>query len=316
MVHDKVSGRIWHLKDITEKIQAEATLREREKNYRELVENVNSIVLRWKPDGTITFINRYGEKFFEYKRKELIGKNVCETIVPHCDSEGKNLHEMITKITKEPYKYLNNENENVTKTGKRVWILWKNRPVYDSKNNLVEILSIGHDITEKKLLEEKLMKLATTDGLTGIFNRVKFEEILEERLSKFQLHGSKFCLLLFDIDNFKNINDTFGHHKGDQVLKEVVNTFNQNIREKDIFARWGGEEFIALFPDLDLKNCFLLVDEIREVIANTKFDTVGRITISGGLTEVKDGDSSISIVRRADHLLYEAKRSGKNVIKY
>ncbi len=309
-VQDSVYGRIWHLKDITEKIQAEAALREREKNYRELVENVNSIVLRWKPDGTITFINRFGEKFFGYRRKELIGKNVCDTIVPQRDSEGRNLHNMIKNITKNPNRYVNNENENMTKDGKRVWILWKNRPVYDSDNNLIEIFSIGHDITEKKDLERKLEKLATTDGLTGIYNRVKFEEILEERLKD----GSKFCLFLFDIDNFKMINDSFGHHRGDDVLKEVVKLVKTSIRDNDIFARWGGEEFIILLPEFGIEESFLIVDDLRKKISDHYFEVVGRITISGGITQVLDDDDSISIVRRADQLLYRAKRSGKNII--
>jgi len=313
-VQNRVSGRIWHLKDITEKIQAEAALREREKNYRELVENVNSIVLRWKPDGTITFINRFGEKFFGYKRKELIGKNVCDTIVPQCDSEGNNLHQMIEDITRNPNRYVNNENENMTKDGKRVWILWKNRPVYDSDNNLIEIFSIGHDITEKKILEKKLEKLATTDGLTGIYNRVKFEEILEEKLRDFSLNGSKFCLFLFDIDNFKKINDSYGHHRGDHVLKEVVNVVRRSLRNDSLFARWGGEEFIILFPNTDLKSCFHVVDGIRKMISRHVFDVVGRITISGGITEVLEGDDSVSIVRRADNLLYKAKGSGKNIV--
>ena len=314
-VQNRVSGRIWHLKDITEKIQAEAALREREKNYRELVENVNSIVLRWKPDGTITFINRFGEKFFGYKRKELIGKNVCDTIVPQCDSEGNNLHQMIEDITRNPNRYVNNENENMTKDGKRVWILWKNRPVYDSDNNLIEIFSIGHDITEKKILEKKLEKLATTDGLTGIYNRVKFEEILEEKLRDFSLNGSKFCLFLFDIDNFKKINDSYGHHRGDHVLKEVVNVVRRSLRNDSLFARWGGEEFIILFPNTDLKSCFHVVDGIRKMISRHVFDVVGRITISGGITEVLEGDDSVSIVRRADNLLYKAKGSGKNIVR-
>ncbi|WP_457621882.1 PAS domain S-box protein [Persephonella sp.] len=313
-VQNKVSGRIWHLKDITEKIQAEAALREREKNYRELVENVNSIVLRWKPDGTITFINRFGERFFGYKRKELIGKNVCDTIVPQCDSDGKNLHKMIEDITRNPNRYVNNENENMTKDGKRVWILWKNRPIYDSDNNLIEIFSIGHDITEKKMLEKKLEKLATTDGLTGIYNRVKFEEILEERLRDFSVNGIKFCLFLFDIDNFKKINDSYGHHRGDHVLKEVVGLVRKNLIPGSVFARWGGEEFIVLFPDIDLRRCFPVADGLRETISRHNFEVVGRITISGGLTESVQGDNSVSIVRRADKLLYKAKGSGKNIV--
>ncbi|WP_457626831.1 sensor domain-containing diguanylate cyclase [Persephonella sp.] len=314
-INNQTAGRIWNLKDITDKVQTELALREREKKYRELVENINSIVLRWKPDGTITYINRYGSRFFGYRRKELIGKSVFETIVPERDSDGKNLHRLIEAITKTPDRFQNNENENITKDGRRVWILWKNKGVYDRNNNLIEILSIGNDITEKRKMEKRLEKLATTDSLTGLINRMRFEEILEQAVrDSSEGTGKIFSLFLFDIDDFKKINDTYGHNIGDRVLVDLSRLVGQLLDDSDIFSRWGGEEFFILLPDTGLEEAARKAESIREAVALSRFPFVGKITISGGVTQFREYDDPVSIVIRADKLLYSAKNSGKNKI--
>jgi PAS domain S-box-containing protein len=148
-----------------------AELREREERYRELVESANSIILRWQPDGRITFLNPFGLSFFGYGEEEILGRDVVGTIVPAEESTtGRDLAVLMEDIRRNPEKYRNNENENMKKSGERVWVAWTNRAIVDGQDRIREILSIGNDITEKKRLEEQLMhaqKLEAIGTLAG-----------------------------------------------------------------------------------------------------------------------------------------------------
>ncbi len=144
------------LYDINERRQMEEALLFNERKYRELVEYAHSIIMRWNPDGTITFFNEFAQSFFGYTEKEILGRNVMETIVPETDSTGRNLREMIEDLERHPEKYISNENENIKRDGDRVWISWTNRPIYDESGALKEILSIGKDETERKAVEHAL----------------------------------------------------------------------------------------------------------------------------------------------------------------
>ncbi|MBA4418962.1 MAG: hypothetical protein C0392_13805, partial [Syntrophus sp. (in: bacteria)] len=136
-------------------------LRESEKKYRELVESVNSIILRMDTSGTVTFMNEFGQNFFDYKEKEIVGKSVLGTIVPEVESTGRDLKELILDMASEPDRYMNNINENMRRNGDRVWIAWTNKPVFDSHNRIKEILCIGNDITQRKEAEEERRHLKT-----------------------------------------------------------------------------------------------------------------------------------------------------------
>ncbi len=168
------------------------------------------------------------------------------------------------------------------------------------------------DVTERKRLEENLRRLATVDQLTGIYNRYSFEKFLEKEIERAERYGENFALIMFDIDNFKQINDIYGHQVGDKVLKEVVDVVKNHIRKSDIFARWGGEEFMILVPIKDKSDAYKIAEKIRKKIEKFKFDKVGRLTVSLGISFYKNGDSMKSIIRRADTALYEAKKTGKN----
>ena len=160
---------------------------------------------------------------------------------------------------------------------------------------------------------EKLMEhMIITDRLTGIYNRGRFEYILDLWVKNLR-HGP-FCLTLFDIDDFKKVNDRFGHNVGDQVLIAVTEAVNANIRDTDVFARWGGEEFVVLFDEVELYKGIVLAERLRKAVEDNNHGEAGTVTISLGIVEYKRGETMLDLVERADAKMYEAKRAGKNKV--
>ena len=125
-------------------------------SYRELVQSANTIVLRWDLQGRVTFLNDFGLEFFGYRCDELVGRSVVGTIVPETETSGRDLAQMIAELLQHPDRYVNNENENMRRTGDRVWITWRNRTLHDETGRVRELLSIGIDTTERKRAEEAL----------------------------------------------------------------------------------------------------------------------------------------------------------------
>lgn len=153
---------------------------------------------------------------------------------------------------------------------------------------------------------------AYTDPLTQIYNRTFFNIQLEKEISRAKRYGTVLGLILFDIDNFKQINDTAGHLAGDRILKGITDLCKKNIRTSDIFARWGGEEFVVLVPESPDQAATALADKLRSCIEKTDFSFKSIITCSFGITEYKVQEDKEEFVHRADKALYHSKQTGKN----
>ncbi|MHC1724904.1 MAG: PAS domain S-box protein [Syntrophobacteraceae bacterium] len=141
---------------IAERNTAEASLRVSEQNYRQLVESANSIILRMDPEGKVTFFNDFAQSFFGYSPSEIYGRSVVGTIVPEKDSSGRDLHLLIKDVLRDADRFASSENENIRKDGERVWVSWTNRSIVNELGEVVGVLSIGNDITERKRTEEAL----------------------------------------------------------------------------------------------------------------------------------------------------------------
>ena len=184
-------------------------------------------------------------------------------------------------------------------------------PIYNHNKELVAVIETLHDLTERKKLEEALTRLATTDTLTGICNRGKIEESLRQETARSSRYGSPLTILLFDLDFFKKVNDTFGHSIGDQVLKEVAATVGKQIRETDILGRWGGEEFMVLCPGIVAQDAVAIAEKLRQRVEELPIG----VTISCGIAGCQPGESIDGLINRADKALYAAKHSGRNLVR-
>ena len=163
----------------------------------------------------------------------------------------------------------------------------------------------------RQFASEKLLEhMSVTDRLTGIYNRGRFEYVLNQWIKN--MRHNPFCLLLFDIDDFKKVNDRYGHTIGDQVLILTAETVSANIRDVDILARWGGEEFVILFGETGIERATELAERLRKAVEANSCGKAGHITISIGVAEYRKDESITALVNRADGKMYEAKRAGKN----
>jgi diguanylate cyclase (GGDEF)-like protein len=179
--------------------------------------------------------------------------------------------------------------------------------------------ALQDELREKnRQLEEVLLKveqLAITDPLTELFNRRRFETAIENEFKRTMRYGSPNSCLMIDIDFFKKINDDYGHHTGDVVLKETAQVIKSCIRDIDIIARWGGEEFIILLPETKKEEALGVASRIREVMSGHSFSQIERqMTVSIGLAGVPDPsiDNAEKLIHAADLAMYEAKSKGRN----
>ena len=185
-------------------------------------------------------------------------------------------------------------------------ILWDNEQVW---------LITFHDISERKRLEAELEHQARIDQLTGLHNRARFQVLLEHEMHRAQRYQSPMALIMFDLDYFKQVNDDHGHNAGDHVLRVIADTIAGQIRDSDILGRWGGEEFMLFLPETFLTGATELAERIRKEVARARFDTVDRVTVSLGVTELGYDDTLSAVVDRVDRALYRAKNGGRNRVE-
>jgi len=177
-------------------------------------------------------------------------------------------------------------------------------------------LLFGVMLAHIKALSAKLAKMAYTDSLTHIYNRLHFAHFLDIEIDKAKRYDSTFSVIFFDLDYFKKVNDEYGHLVGDEVLEEVTEIVSKANRSADIFARYGGEEFIILTPETDLSGALIHAERLRNDIEKYKFKTINHLTSSFGVTEfIADSDTLESLLDRADKALYQAKEFGRNRVE-
>ena len=230
---------------------------------------------------------------------------------------GFQLHEDIA--AGRPPQAFRGELEYYCRDGSTIWTEVNALPLFDRDGRFERLLGVSRDISERKRFERQLMaanqqleQLATTDGLTGIWNRRHLESVIQASIERSSRYGEPLSLILCDIDNFKSINDRCGHPVGDQVLIEFCQRIGQTLRRSDGFGRWGGEEFVILLPHSDQQAAAALAEQLRQRVAAAPFPGAGAVTASFGVAERQAGESEEAWFQRVDQHLYAAKAAGRN----
>ena len=284
------------------------------KNLEKLIDLQNNIIILTNGEE-INFDNKQFFTFFKYPQLDTFKKEhkcICEFFI----EDNRYFH--LKKIE---------ENQN--------WIveiqkLPENKCVVamEDKYSIIHIFSVHvnnfekdlciisfTDISETMIEQEKLEKKVSLDKLTNTYNREYFDNNIEDILNNNLKIHLETAIVIFDIDFFKKVNDTFGHDIGDEVLKDFVNIIKSNSRfSDDILIRWGGEEFLMLLPIKNKEALFKVLEKYRLAIENHQFDVVGKITCSIGASIHNNSLEIKSTIKEADIALYEAKSSGRNKV--
>lgn len=204
-------------------------------------------------------------------------------------------------------------------SGTSVWLEIRAIPVKSESGEVARIDGLVSDVTRRKELEQKLYRHATVDGLTGLYNRRHYMEVLETEAARAIRHQTPLSLMILDIDHFKAINDTYGHDVGDLVLRRFAETIKSNLRCDDVVGRIGGEEFSVLMPHVSLSGAAVAAENLREAVAEEAV-WVGeerlRFTVSIGVTSRDNCAAGVEwMLKAADNALYRAKREGRNRIE-
>lgn len=305
-----------HDKDELEKRVQERTeeLQEREEVMQSITTAAQDAVTMVNSNGNVTFWNPAAEKLFGYTAVEIMGSNPMRSLVP------SRYHEVL--MTAFP-QFIKHGTGALIGTTTELQALRNDGSEFPIEISISSVkirndwnaVAIVRDITIRKLAEEQLQQLATTDTLTGAFNRRRFNEVFTSELARAKRYGTPFGLIILDIDHFKHINDTYGHQAGDRVLVQLSSIISNNLRNTDVFARWGGEEFVILTLNCAVVCPRQLSEKLRLLVEKHDFSEAGKVTCSFGVTEFREGDNQEAMVKRADTCLYRAKESGRNRVE-
>ena len=266
----------------------------------------NIMIMKTSTNGKITDVSTLFCDFFEYDRNDLIGQKASilkSGNIP--DSTYKELWNAVSN--KKPW---SGEVENLTSSGENKWVESRITPILNDDKSLIGFNAVYHDINNKKLLEQ----LYITDPLTQIYNRGYFDDLMSSISEHQRKADMDFVILIADIDHFKSINDTHGHQVGDTVLKEIAKVLKDTLRDNDIVARWGGEEFVIMLKNVDMDKAKTISEKLRAKIEATKINENINVTSSFGLTKYYVGENTNLTFKRADDALYKAKKGGRNQV--
>ncbi|WHZ04248.1 diguanylate cyclase [Neobacillus sp. YX16] len=300
------------VRNLTEQREKENEI-QRIKDRLELVWNsVADVMFTFDKNEDIVSVNKAFEKLLGWKAEDLV-KDKSISFIPEDDKED--LRKFIERV-KNGETVTSHEVKRIPKSGEMIYFLGSFSPLYDQNGDWDGGVVAYKNITERKKYEDKLKELALHDPLTGFPNRTYFSQCLKIEMEKAKLSKLLLSVFALDIDHFKEINDTYGHDIGDEVLKEFAKRVKRAIRKNDFLARIGGDEFVILIPELTEKTKVVeMADRIQQclgdewIIANEKI----KITSSIGISFYNQFDSEEkTLFKNADLALYEAKKKGRN----
>jgi len=280
--------------------------------YSEILSTVQSPIIYIDKEKKIKIINEVYERYFKIKKDDIYDIPI-KNLYGYKTFEEK-LKENIDKCLKG--NIVHSQDWFDFPDNSKRYMLMSYYPSFKNESTVIGAVINSTDITKMKNLEDELKRLSITDKLTGIYNRVKFSESLTDEISRCKRYNGNLSLIMFDIDHFKKINDSFGHNIGDEVLKKLSKLVQNCIRDTDLFFRWGGEEFMILLPQTNLKDAIILCERIRVDIESEYFEGPNTVTCSFGVTQYNENDSEDSFTKRVDNALYDSKHDGRNRVTF
>ncbi len=297
-----------------------------EENFKDILDNLLEAVYVTDLDRRIIYWNRGAENLTGFAKEEVLYRTCSENILGHVDRRGVPLcggqcplaETMADGKPRETMVFLHH------KEGFRRPVRVRTSPLRNASGAVTGGIEVFEDAMGFLALEEKIQlleSLTLLDPLTRIGNRRYLEMQIEEKFREFQISGLSLGFLLFDIDRFKDVNDTWGHLVGDRVLTVVASTLKHSLRIYDVVGRWGGEEFLLILPNLKGGALEEVSDRLRKMVAASeilleKSTEPMHVTVSGGATLARLGESPEQVLERADRLLYDSKSAGKNCITF
>jgi diguanylate cyclase (GGDEF)-like protein/PAS domain S-box-containing protein len=295
--------------DITERRIAEEALRESEQKFRDISYSMADWIWELDERAVYTHCSEQVQEVLGYSPDEVIGKRPLDFIAP---DDFDRVRSILLKIGNQRRPVRDLESWHVHKDGRRVCVLTSGVPVFGKDGTFLGYRGVDKDITDRKLLEERLQFLSFRDDLTGLYNRRGFLNLAEQQLRIAYRQKKRMLLIFADVDGMKTINDNFGHREGDKALVEVAEIFKHVFREADIAGRIGGDEFAVLIIDATLLTAEVLPTRLRKsVVAANKDGTKGyAISLSVGVAEYDpEHPSSLDeLMSEADVLMYAEKR--------
>ena len=297
--------------DISSRVEAEKIIKDRDELHRGFFEENKAVMLLHDPkDSSIHFANPAACLYYGYSNEELVSMKTSDL---NCMTDADIFAEM-QQASVERQTYFNFVHTMKDHSQRDV-------EVYTGPISLGERqlhYSIVHDVTERRRLERKLERMATTDQLTGALNRHAFFSRAKDELARSHRYGHPLAMLMLDLDHFKQVNDTYGHAAGDDVLRAFALSCRAELRDTDIFGRLGGEEFAAILVETNEEQALMVAQRLRTITKSTSVPADEGITISIttsiGVTMLQETDDVATLLKRADMGLYDAKETGRNKV--
>lgn len=306
--------------DVTERVRLEEALRESEEKSRTIMGHMPSVAFQGYVDYSLDPEDPLGNKvelLTGYPVEDFLSRRIIWTDLMIEEDIPQAKAVFVAALKNESDHSYMREYRIRKKSGVIIWIRERAKIVLDGNGRVSHVDGIFHDITDRKLLQEDLQNAALRDSLTGLYNRRFLEEALAKELSRARRSNRPVGVAMFDLDHFKSFNDRFGHDGGDALLRAFGQILQNSVREGDIACRYGGEEFVLVFPETGCEQVRQIAEKICQKLSSltvyNKGQKLDQATVSAGVAVFpKHGEIMEDVLRAADQALYRAKAEGRN----
>ncbi len=294
-----------------------SALAQSEARFRALVENANDIIYALSPQGMITYVSPNWTEILGHSAEEVIGQDIARFVHPE---DLENCYRFLQLVLKSGRKQQGVEYRVRHQNGSWRWHISNASPQFDAQGNVEAFMGIARDVTERKQYEDKIRRLAHHDVLTDLPNRALFADRLQQALQRAKRNKERCALMVLDLNEFKSINDTYGHATGDRILQQAAQRISKCLRSSDTVARMGGDEFMVLLPVVcSISGATAVAEKISEQLSKP-FPVGGRklqVTASIGVAIYPDhGGTETKLLAAADLAMYAAKHGGARILLY